>query len=185
MWTRCPRSLRSCHPVTIPLWLPSRVVGWTATNVGGSILPSSDLDRQPRRSARVARAAESRFASPRRVWCLTLYCGHEGKVTAHCMPCGQGWRYKKVSTGLIYDHPVASLTTNQAKSPLKPYQDFSHIISLNMASDPSRNADGTFKSGNNAGSTMAEEAPINKDPNAGMPASVDPSRNADGQYLYR
>lgn len=54
-----------------------------------------------------------------------------------------------------------------------------------MSSDPNRNPDGTFKAGNHAASTTAEEAQINKDPNAGMPASVDPSRNPDGQYPQR
>lgn len=45
-----------------------------------------------------------------------------------------------------------------------------------------RNADGTFKSGNSAASTDAETVSINKNPNEGMPASVDPSRNPDGTF---
>ncbi|TKA32054.1 hypothetical protein B0A50_01300 [Salinomyces thailandicus] len=53
---------------------------------------------------------------------------------------------------------------------------------MSASSDPNRNADGTFKSNNQAGSTMADTAPVNTDMSSGLPADVDPSRNADGTF---
>jgi hypothetical protein len=52
--------------------------------------------------------------------------------------------------------------------------------SASGASD--RKPDGTFKSGNKAASTIADEVPIDTHSSAGNPASVDPSRNLDGTF---
>ena len=49
------------------------------------------------------------------------------------------------------------------------------------AQDPGRNPDGTFKSGNDAASTMADTVPVDTDL-SGLSADVDPNRNPDGTF---